>query len=413
MPLIIRTSGKLSIELHPGQTAAWESKARFTFAIAGTQSGKTSFAPIKLHQFIERYGPGDYLAVTATFDLFKLKFLPEMTAYFVDVLGWQHAVGDRIIWKNEGPQKYRIVLRSANSPGGLESATAKAAIIDECGQDEFGLDAWEAIQRRLSLSQGPVFGGTTPYNLGWLKTEVFDRWIAGDTDYRVIQFKSTMNPAFPMAEYERAKATLPRWKFEMFYNGEFSRPAGLIYEDFTDWHVCPPFDIPAKWPRFLGVDFGAVHTAKIFAAYDQVADVYYIVSDDLDGNMTTAQHAETVRKSPYYNLGLTGWGGAPSETQQRADWRAAGIHLQEPKVPDVEAGIDRVIELLKARRLRVFSSCARLRDEFGRYSRELDESGKPTEKIKNKNDYHCLDALRYVSAGMIKPKPTAARSWKG
>src|SRR5205814_10640183 len=101
------------------------------------------------------------------------------------------------------------------SGGGLESATAKAALLDEAGQDSFGVEDWEAVLRRLSLSQGRVFLGTTPYNLGWLKSEIYDRWTAGDTAYEVIQFASTQNPAFPPAEYERAKATMPAWRFAM------------------------------------------------------------------------------------------------------------------------------------------------------------------------------------------------------
>lgn len=403
----------MTVNLHPGQTKAWDSEARFTFVIAGTQSGKTSFEPLWLDREVRNSGPGDYLAVTATYDLFKLKFLPEMSRYFCDLFGWQYAASDRVIWRNEGPQKTRIILRSANSPSGLESATAKAAVLDECGQDDFTLEAWEAIQRRLSLSQGRVFGGTTPYNIGWLKQQVFDRWIAGDEDYRVIQFKSTMNPSFPAAEYERARSTMPAWKFNMFYNGEFTRPAGLIYEDFTDWHKCEPFAIPPTWPRFLGVDFGAIHTAKMFAAYDPVGDVYYIVSCLLDGNMTTAQHVKTVTESPYYRPGISAWGGALSEKQQRWDWKAAGMPLREPVVLDVESGIDRVISLLREKRLRVFNTCAGLIDEFGRYSRELDDNGQPKEAIKDKANYHQLDALRYISAGMTKPERPQARSWRG
>lgn len=392
-------SGKLTINLHAGQVKAYDSPARFTFVIAGTQSGKTSFVPIWLEREIREKGPGDYLAVTATYDLFKLKFLPEIKSYF-KMFGWDYSASDRVMWKDEGAQKYRIILRSANADGGLESASAKAAVLDECGQDDFTLEAWEAIQRRLSLSQGRVLGATTPYNLGWLKSQVFDKWTKGDPDYRVIQFKSTMNPAFPIAEYRRAKATLPSWKFEMFYNGEFSKPAGLIYEDFTDWHICTPFAIPPHWPRFLGVDFGAVHTAKLFVVQDPISNVYYVVDDPLDGNLTTGQQVASVHANQYSRADISAFGGAASETQQRMDWAAAGLYVAAPSITDVEAGIDRVIERLKNKTLRVFSSCTGLIDELGTYSRELGPDGQPTEKIKNKSTYHRIDALRYVVIGL-------------
>ena len=238
--------GRARFKLHRGQAKAWRARERFVFVIAGTQSGKTSFVPLWLDREIREKGQGDYLAVTASYDMFKLKFLPEMRRYFVGMLGWSEDKSDRVFWQTVKPGIFnRIILRSASSEGGLESATIKAAVLDECGQDDFRITAWEAVQRRLSLSRGRALGTTTPYNLGWLKQQVYDRWRGGDPDYSVVQFRSIDNPAFPRAEYDRAKATLPAWKFQMFYNGQFSRPAGLIYEDFDEAvHKIPRFSIP-------------------------------------------------------------------------------------------------------------------------------------------------------------------------
>ena len=75
------SGGKMRVTLHPGQTKAWDSEKRFVFIIAGTQSGKTSFRPLLLNREIDRMGEGDYLAVTATYALLKLKFLPEMKRF--------------------------------------------------------------------------------------------------------------------------------------------------------------------------------------------------------------------------------------------------------------------------------------------------------------------------------------------
>lgn len=402
--LVGMQGGKAQLHLHAGQTKAWDSKRRFVFIVAGTQSGKTSFGPWLLWRETQTKGPGDYLAVTATYDLFKLKMLPEMQRVFCEMLtGWTWQASDRVIVSDDG--KTRIILRSANAPGGLESATAKAAWLDECGQDDFKLESWEAVQRRLSLSQGRVFGTTTPYNLGWLKTEIYDKWRAGNPDYDVVQFKSIMNPRFPREEYERAKATLPRWKFEMFYNGEFSRPAGLIYEDFIDdyrengGHLVHPFDIPPHWPRYVGVDFGAVHTADIWIAENPDAEIYYLYREGLNGNMTTVEHGARVQKLAHGENVVRYTGGARSETQQRMDWRAAGVPIQESPIIDVEAGIDRVIALFKGKRLFVFDNCRQTREQLNTYSRVLDDAGQPTEKIKDKETFHLLDGLRYdVSA---------------
>jgi hypothetical protein len=77
------------------------------------------------------------------------------------------------------------------------------------------------------------------------------------------------------------------------------------------------------------------------------------------------------------------------------------VPVQEPPFADVEAGIDRAIGLFKTYRLYVFDTCAGVRDELGSYSREVDELGATTEKIKEKEKYHRLDALRYVVAGLM------------
>lgn len=394
-PMLTTRANKATLRFHAGQLQAWDSPARFVFVIAGTQGGKTSFGPWWLAREIQRCGPGDYLAVTSTYDLFKLKMLPEMRHVFLDLLpGWTWQAADRVIASADG--KRRIILRSANVPEALESATAKAAWLDECGQDTFRLEAWEAIQRRLALARGRVLGTTTPYNLGWLKTQIYDRWHAGDKDYRVVQFKSIQNPAFPREEYNRAKATLPGWKFQMFYNAVFTRPAGMIYEDYDEAiHRVAPFSIPAEWPRYVGVDFGAVNTATVWLAENPNTGAYYLYRETLSGGKTTRQHAAEARAYAASENVVSWAGGAKAEVQQRMDWAAADVPLSEPYVSDVEAGIDRVIELLKTKRLFFFDNCAGILDEIGTYSRELDDEGQPTDKIKDKERFHRLDALRY------------------
>ena len=70
------------INYHPGQTRAMESKARFPAIIAGTQSGKTCLGPWWLNREIEIRGDGDYFGVAPTYDMFKLKLLPELQSVY-------------------------------------------------------------------------------------------------------------------------------------------------------------------------------------------------------------------------------------------------------------------------------------------------------------------------------------------
>lgn len=419
--------GELTLNFHHGQKKAWDSDKRFVFILAGTQSGKTSFGPWWLWREVygdgngyKGAGSGDYLAVTANYDLFKLKMLPEMLYVFEQILNvGRYHPSDRVIElknpetgqfeaeKASDPMWARIILRSAaagakkgkEGAGGLESATAKVAWLDECGLDEFSLQAWEAVLRRLSLSQGRILGTTTLYNLGWMKHEVYERWGVGDPDFDVIQFDSIMNPAFPRLEYERAHRTLPTWKFRMMYQGQYDRPAGMIYSDFDESiHLVEPFEIPREWARYVGIDPGAINTATIWLAEDVDRKAFYLYRDTLEGNMTSKQHAEKAEERAKRERVVKWIGGSKSEKQFRMDWSDAGINVQEPSISDVEAGIDRVIGLLKEKRLFVFNTCRGIIDEFGTYSRKLDEQGQPTEQIKDKEKFHRLDALRYVTS---------------
>lgn len=399
---------KLDLRLHPGQARAWDSTRRFVAILAGTQSGKTSFLPWWLWREIERCGPGDYLAVTSSYDLFKLKFLPAIRETFEHALRrGRYWSGDRVLEladpttgkflarRADDPMWARIVLRSAESATGLESATARAAILDEAGQDSFTLDAWHAVLRRLALHRGRVLLGTTLYNLGWLKREVYDRWRDGNPDYDVIQFDSTENPEFPADEARRARATMPLWQYNMQYRGRYERPAGLIYDSFDEAeHVVPRFAVPLDWPRYLGLDFGGVNTAGLFLAREPGTGRLYAYREYWHGGRTARQHAAALLAG---EPGVpTCVGGARSEGQWRDEFRAAGLPVREPDIRDVELGITRVYGVHARGGLYVFSDLANYLDQKRSYSRALDALGQPTTAIDQKPSYHLLDAERYI-----------------
>lgn len=382
--------------------------------IAGAQSGKTTLGPLWLYEEIKKHGPGDYLAATANYGLFKLKMLPTMIEYFIDILHigkfWpglgvleiKHPIKGFLAKSQHDKMYARILLRTASSPSGLESATAKAAWLDEAGLPEFKYEAWEAIQRRLSIHQGRVLGTTTPYNLGWLKTQVLDRFVAGDPDYDVIQFASNLNPAFPQAEFERAKATLPTWRFEMFYEGKFARPYGLIYTEYDDSTMLSDIDnvenVPAHWPRLIGVDFGGANTSTLYVAenIEVSPSVFHVYEEHLEGMMSTKDHVALAQKRLLGAKKFRFVGGSPSETQPREDWKSAGLKVEQPPFSDVEVGISNVIELFKFGRLKVHPSLGGLRDELAKYQRIVNSEGVVSNDIQDKNTFHRADSLRYV-----------------
>ena len=409
------TDNQLKAHPHPGQWAALQSQRRFIAIIAGTQGGKTSFCPLWLLNEIQKCGPGDYLVATPTFALLEKKALPEFLRLFEQwlQLGHYFSGSRKFIFSDQGKQALfghksstptNVFFGYAANPDSLESATLKAVVADECGQDDFKQQSWEALQRRLSINQGRALLATTPYSLNWLKTEIWDRWYAGDTDYDVIRFDSTENPNFPQEEFERARKVLPEWKFNLFYRGIWTRPAGSIYDCFVDkpapaGHMISRFPIPDKWRRYIGLDFGGVNTAATFWAEEQtdagVATGRFICYRCyLHGSRTAAEHTRALLEGE--PRVPTTVGGAASEGQWRSEFAAAGLPIQKPMVSEVEVGINRVYAAIRSNTFLVMSDLVPLLTELRTYSRKVDASGNVTEEIANKATFHHLDSTRYI-----------------
>jgi hypothetical protein len=435
--------GKVHLSLHAGQIEAWQSTARYTYILAGAQSGKTTYLPwIGARNIAQTCDPAggsnDFLAVTATYDLFRLKFLPAMQEVFENALGIGRYWGsDRVIelrdprtgefWakRSSDPMWGRIILRAASSPAGLESSTGRGAILDEYGQDSFTAEVMEALDRRLSLIGGWIVGGTTPYTaFGWIRDRVVIPYErigtaleqAGDRDVCLIRFDSCTNPAFSPEEFERARRSMPAWRFDLFYRGVLSRPAGQIFSCFKDrdvrdgGHRCKPFPVPTTWLRAVGPDFGTTNTAAVVGAIEEDREGYptgrvVLFATYSGSGRHASEHAEAIKTQAAGPI-VYAVGGAPSEDGWRAGYLWAGLPVHPPTERDVEVRIDRVFGAIKTGKVLIFDtlrgggSKPGLIDQIMDYSRELDASGNVTEKIRNKSKYHFVDAGGYLLVGL-------------
>jgi len=416
-PFYELVGGELRVNLHAGQTEAFDiiseqwDTFRVLLVLAGWQSGKTLMGPTYLHYCMAQRAkeghvgtpgePLDFIAASATYDVLRLKMLPALEEFFCRWRGWgKFSASDRIIYSND--KCSRIVLRSADSGVGLESFTAMDAWADEWGRDEVDITKYESMMRGLSVNQGHLLITTTAWNLGWTKICIYDPAMGGSDTYKVVSFPSIANPSFPRAEWDRARESMPDWKFQMRYEGRFVKPAGVIYTDYIDsyaefdektgaWtgggNLVKAFSVPSSWLRDVGVDFGeADHCARIWAAEDPTTHYHYIYRDQLGGGLTGAEYA---REAVSYKEAIREvLGGAKSENDWRLKWALAGVAIVEPRINDVEAGIDQGNALFKQRRMFVMDTCTGLRSELATYSRELDAAGEPTAKIADKQKFH-------------------------
>ena len=429
------------VPFHQGQDWAWDTDKRWVAVISGTQSGKTAFGPWWLAREIERGGAGDYIAATATYDLFKLKMLPSMLKVLVEILGiGRYWGGDRVIEIRKGatpggrflartskdPMWARVILRSAESEGGLEAATAKAAWLDEAGQPGFQLAAWNAVRRRLALNQGRALITTTLYDLGWVKQKFIDpveetepveqlttdrgaeMMLRENEDICLIQLDSIVNPAYPLDEYEELQAVTADDEFSMFYRGRASKLRTMIYDCYdAGVNRTEAFEVPHDWLSAVGVDPVGAHIGAVWGTFSPRDNRLHIYREYREPfGKTTAGHADAIQSATHERV--VRWiVGQPSERQPRLDWdwSAPGVQVDQPPFADVWTGIGRVYALLKSGDMVIHDCCEGLLSELGSYQRKKNpKTGELTDDILNKGQYDLLDALRYLCAWLTQPR---------
>lgn len=388
------------IRLLPGQARLLcNFTAPLLAAIAGTGSGKTILIYWWLHSRMEAYPGMTWGLAEPTYNHLAKIILtssdPERPSLeqYLKMVGHHpdyHAV-DRIMFTDHG----KIYLGSADNPDSMQGAAVKGYALDEAGL--MSLLALETARQRTGMMRGQVLIATTPYNMGWLKTEVFDR--ADDKDIVVERWRSIDRPGFPRETYEREKRLLPPWRFAMLYDAQFEHPEGEIYSAFNEQAcVVDRFPIPKEWMIYVGHDFGASNPAALFYAIDPATGIKWLWYEYLPGPGRSAhEHVEEWKRiTAGYNV-LCRMGGSHQEEETRQLYNAHGWHIQEPNdVNKVETQILRVIGEHQRNRIKVFRDMVHYLDEKRSFSRKLGDDGKPTDKIDNEASFHLMASERYI-----------------
>jgi hypothetical protein len=372
----------LEINLLPYQLRILQAKNKFSGLIAGTGSGKTFFLPrwlwVRMNQF-----PGHEWILSAP------------TIPMMERNPWKYCIDyfdqERIKYKkNETKLRIRTSLGvihfiSAETPERMQGIHAKGVIGDEAGM--YSRQWWDIALQRVAFYQGQILLLTTPYALNWLKTEVYDNFLAGDTDFYLENPTSIDNPFYPKAEFERAKKRLPEWKFKMLFQGQFTKPAGLIYPTYQ---IVDDFDIPKDWIKIRGLDFGFNHpNAIVWIAINPKTNEYYIYQEFRKSEIDLDDLDKIIRKEheiPIY-----------ADYSQRTDLatlknRGNNIRLADKSVL---SGLLFVRNMFNTGQLKVFKSCKLTIDELNMYQWRIDKTENILDEPKKILD-DLMDALRYA-----------------
>lgn len=435
---------------HPGQLAAWEVHEQISLLLCGRQSGKTTIGPFWLLREIQRRGPGDYAIVVPDLVLGGKKVQPFAEQVLCRDVNYGKAFrysksenlftltenGLKVLFGTDDihelyrryrledpetgqvemfdlfPREVRIVLIPAKDSNKLESATFKAIWFDEAGQAGVPEASYEACLGRLMFYGGRLLLTTTPYMMNWLKYKVYDfakkhpspeganpLIEAQGGGYAVVNFPSSFIPS-NRKMLEKMRASMPAWRYELFYEGKFTRPEGLIFAFDKQRNIIPPVRIPQSLTRFFGIDFGPMNFActKVAICPKSKRAIVYQTYHPGRAKQTTDHVASVLLGEPRTAYAE---GGAPSEDGWRLEFQTAGLPINKPTIKDHEARIQVLYSLVASGRLVVCEHLQELIRSFETYQRVIMPDGSPSHEIENRNTYHVLDALLYI-ADMVR-----------
>ena len=280
------------------------------------------------------------------------------------------------------------------NPDSLESATGKAAWLDEAGQRGFkckasrpSAEGCRSIRAACSSPPRPTtWAGSfsSSSSRGWRRAGTI-RTSTSSSSNRWRTRCSTLASTMPAP-------SMPGSRFRMFYDGEFDRPAGLIYDCFDPLLMSlPQFRLKDSWKRYLGLDFGSIHTAAVFLAEEPITGRLFAYREYLPGVTGQGTRRALARRRT---------GPADGRRRQRLgtavarSFGAAGCRSRNrPCATSPWASAAST-----APSSRTASACwpaVRGCDELDTYSSKS-MSGRASEDIQDKSDYHLLDSLRYI-----------------
>ena len=228
------------------------------------------------------------------------------------------------------------------------------------------------------------------------KQDETGRWLA-------FNFTSYENPYIsPDALREITKdMSKASYRKEILAEDEDISQSQLVYGAF-DERICL---IPRQWERppkgwqvFVGHDFGIANPAALFFAKDPDTGYFWAWQEYLPGGgRSPYEHAQAWKEMTKGSLVMKRVGGnRTTEEEIRQGYGAQGWWISSPMLKEVKAQFDRVVALMEHNKVFVFADLINYLDELRNCLWEIDETGKPLDKIKNESRYHLAACARYI-----------------
>ena len=186
---------------------------------------------------------------------------------------------------------------------------------------------------------------------------------------------------YTVEERERIIASYPEHERDARTKGIPSMGSGRVFPLADEAVAIQPFQIPAHWPRLVGIDFGIDHpTAAVWMAWDRDSDTLYVTDTYRVKDTSIVQHAAAIRTRGEWipvawpHDGLQRDKG--SGQQLAVQYKTQGLAMMRERATfedgsnGLEAGVAQMLERMQTRRLRVFSHLSEWFEEFRLYHRK-------------------------------------------
>ncbi|ATS94108.1 terminase large subunit [Pectobacterium phage DU_PP_V] len=303
-------------------------------------------------------------------------------------------------------------IASAAQPDSAVGRSYDFIIFDEAAISPEGGNAFD-IQLRPTLDKpnSKALFISTPRGNNWFKM-FYEKGFSDLHNWVSIHGTYKDNPRADLADIEEARRTVTDAYFRQEYEADFTVFEGQIFDTFNmDTHVKDLsnmyrnfFDVE-EFETLMGIDVGYRDpTAILTLKYHYDTDIYYILEEYQQAELTTAQHAAYIQKTiDKYSVDRVFVDAAAAQFRQDLAY--------EHEIPSSAAkksvldGIALLQSLFQQDKIIIDSSCKNLIAALQGYSWSMpDNNVLSKEKPVHDKYSHMADALRYALYSIARGK---------
>lgn len=293
--------------------------------LGGNRSGKTEFGAFIAMAFL--LGK-PYFYGTPAWDYVKNLPIPEDRPRNIWVVGLTYDVLKDVIFREKfliGRNHPRLLPRDGSlikkeSESDAQIITSDGSVLTgksaDSGREKFQsasvdlvwideepeVEIYDECYQRTSDCGGKILLTLTPLkdissgiSTPWV-FDLYEKWKAGDKDYRFVQLSVLDNPYVPADEKDRLLekwANHPEERARLY--GEFVQRSGLVYNTWKpEVHLVDPFPIPTDWPCYVSIDPASTGTTAGIRAHIDSTNNLYLTGEYYERDLVISEHAKNM-----------------------------------------------------------------------------------------------------------------------